>query len=97
MSIVPGVPDTDATHPAWCSRKHKADWPVHERQVGGDLELSSDLAYGVSLQHVEGDASTQVLFMAHTPEETALTRLSIVEAGILRDLLSEALELVGRR
>lgn len=94
MSIVPGV---GTVHPAWCDKRH-GDRPIHERKVGVDLEVRlAGVAFGVALQHVEGGESTQVLFMTHTPEETALTKLSIVEAAMLRDLLSEALGLVGQR
>lgn len=94
MSIVPGV---GTAHPAWCEKRH-GERPIHERKVGVDLEVRpAGVAFGLALQQVEGAESTQVLFMTHTPEETALTKLSIVETGILRDLLSEALGLVGQR
>jgi hypothetical protein len=96
MSMVSGTPDSGPPHPVWCARKHKADYPVHERKVGVDLELTG-VAFGVVLQHVDyGDSPTQVLLMQATELETTSTRFTLLEAAILRDLLSEALGLVGR-
>lgn len=96
MSIVPGVREAGDIHPAWCVRRH-GDRKVHERKVGVDLELSGGLQFGVGLQYVEGQDSTNVLLMEHTSAETSLTKLSLFEAAVLRDLLSEALGLVGHR
>ncbi|WP_327008535.1 hypothetical protein OHA72_15540 [Dactylosporangium sp. NBC_01737] len=81
-------------HPGWCDRRHAADWPVHGAQIGADLELSHDLAYAVLLQQVDGSPA-EVNLMRHTTDETSLTRFSIVEAAILRDLLGEGLGLLA--
>jgi hypothetical protein len=97
MSIVPGSMDTGTWHPSWCDRKHRRGVWVHERKVGVDLELNAGVAFGVGLQHVDlGESPTEVMFMEAAAKETSLTRLSLVEAAILRDLLSEALALAGR-
>lgn len=81
-------------HPTWCKGTHPDEWPVHEAQIGADLELSHDLAYIVMLQQVHGSPA-EVLLIRHDRETTAVTRLSIVEAGILRDLLGEGLGLLA--
>lgn len=82
------------THPTWCDRRH-GDVPVHGGQVGGDLELTGELSYGVFLDQLDGEPAA-VLLMRHTPDETSFTRLSILEASILRDLFGEGLGLLAR-
>lgn len=85
------------THPDWCPRKHDAAWPVHQLQIGADLQLSADLAYAVYLQQVDG-APAEVNLVRHDRSKTGtttITRLTPLEAGILRDLLAEALDLLG--
>jgi hypothetical protein len=92
------TPDPDAApvvHPTWCAQLHAADWPVHETQIGADLELSDGLAYAVYLQQAE-DKPAEVQLMRHTDEETSLVGFSIVEATILRDLLTEGLTLLAQ-
>jgi hypothetical protein len=91
MSIVPGV---DSFHPPWCARRH-GERPVHERKVGVDLELGAGRQMGVGLQYVEGQDAPHLLLMTHNTRDTSLQKLSILEASILRDLLTEALSLVG--
>lgn len=97
MSIVPTTPEPAATtpeHPGWCERKHAAEWPVHEMQVGVDLELSHDLAYAVRLQQVHG-APAEVLLVQHTRGDTRVTRLTPLETSMFRELFSEALQLLA--
>lgn len=97
MSIVPTQPgpaESGPVHPSWCAQRHP-EWPVHEVHVGVDLELSADLAYRVLVQNVHGDHVTDVLLVRLERGTPAVTRFSIVEASILRDLLSEALALVA--
>lgn len=93
------VHETERWHPVWCDRKHDDASPVHGAAVGVDLELSGGLAYGVALQHVEdpdgGEAPTEVLLLERKPGQASSTRFSLAEAGILRGLLDEALQLVG--
>lgn len=83
-------------HPRWCdvqrctSLHHPGALVVHENQIGVDLELSADLAYAVYLQQVEG-APAEINLMRKDRLATTLTRLTPLEAGILRDALTEAL------
>jgi hypothetical protein len=81
-------------HPEWCDRTH-GDVPVHGGQVGADLELDGGLSFAVYVSRGR-DSYTSVQLLEHTDDETSLVGLSIVEAGILRDLLSEALDLLAR-
>lgn len=81
-------------HPSWCDRQHADDWPAHSAQVGADLELTNGLRYAVLLFR-QGNKPTEVHLIRHTDEETSLTLLSLVEASILRDLLTEGLGLVA--
>lgn len=81
-------------HPGWCAQRHAA-WMVHEAVIGAPLELSASLAMSVRLVQVEGDV-VEVNLIRHEPLQTTVTRLSIVEASIYRDALSEALALVAR-
>lgn len=81
-------------HPTWCTSKHLNGRPVHETQIGADLELSHDLAYAVYLQQVHGDVA-EVNLIRHDRDETILTRLTPLEAGILRDLLGEGLAMLA--
>ena len=83
-------------HPAWCDQLHMPeDADGHGAQIGADLELTSGLSYGVFVfQH--GTEPAEVHLMRHTDEETSFTRLSILEASILRDLLGEGLGLLAR-
>ncbi|WP_433612478.1 hypothetical protein ACQP2P_01450 [Dactylosporangium sp. CA-139114] len=67
---------------------------MHEAQPGPALELSHDLAYTVLVQQV-ADSPTQVILARHEGHRVTVTRLSIVEAAILQNLLSEALQLPG--
>lgn len=83
------------THPAWCDRQHSDEWPAHTAQVGADLELSEDLSYAVLLFQ-QGVEPAQLHLLRHTPDETTVTCLSILEGSILRDLLGEGLGLVAR-
>ncbi len=80
-------------HPTWCDRGH-GEVLLHSAQVGVDLELTEDLAYAVFVQQIPGEPA-EVHLMRHTDEETAFTRFSILEASILRDLLSKGLGLVA--
>jgi hypothetical protein len=82
------------THPGWCPKQHPAG-PAHELQIGADLELTGELAYGVHLYQV-GDDTPVVHLMRRTPDQTALTELSILQTSILRDLLGEGLEALAR-
>lgn len=85
------------THPDWCARKHGPAWPVHQAQIGADLQLSADLAYAVYVQQVDG-APAEVNLVRHDSSRTSsttITRLTPLEAGILRDLLTEGLDLLG--
>lgn len=86
---------TAAVHPAWCDREHADDFPAHGAQVGADLELTDGLSYAVYLFQ-QGDEPAELHLMRHTPDETAVTGLSIVEGAILRDLLGEGLGLIAR-
>ena len=81
-------------HPVWCDREHGAV-SVHSAQVGADLEVTEDLSYAVYVDQQDGEPAT-VSLMRHTPDETALTSFSILEASILRDLLGEALGRIAR-
>src|SRR5258707_632071 len=83
------------SHPAWCDQQHAAEWPVHSVQVGADLDLTGELSYAVLLWQ-QGDTPTEVHLIRHTDDETTLTRLSLLESAILRDLVSEGLALVGQ-
>lgn len=85
---------TNPAHPSWCDQAH-GEIPVHGAQVGADLELSSELTYGVFLSQAEGEP-TEVQLMRHAARETSLAPFSLLEVGILRDLLGEALGLVAR-
>ena len=82
------------THPDWCARRHAATWPVHQAQIGADLQLSADLAYAIYLQQVDGSPA-EVNVVRHDRHDTTITRLTPLEAGILRDLLGEGLDLLG--
>lgn len=85
------------THPDWCARKHDTAWPVHQLQIGADLQLSADLAYAVYVQQVDG-APAEVNLVRHDSSPastTTITRLTPLEAGILRDLLGEGLDLLA--
>lgn len=94
MSIIPTP--APMQHPTWCDRRHPDNWPVHETQIGATLELSHELAYSIRLQRVEADdAVTEVLLVRHGAGGTSVTRLSIVEGGILRDLLIEGLDVLA--
>lgn len=85
-----------APHPGWCDRdRGHGDLPAHIAQVGADLELSDSLAYIVELFQPY-DRPAEVHLTRHTPDETIQTRLSILEAAILRDLLGEGLGLIAR-
>lgn len=94
MNIVPTPATRKPKHPGWCDQKHPDNPLVHEGQVGADLELSHELAYGVRLQQV-ADSPTEVNLLRSTIDSATLTRLTLLEAGILRDLLDEALQLVA--
>lgn len=92
MSIV--TEPTNRPHPAWCDQTH-GDMPVHSGQVGDDIDLTAELAWGVFLFQ-QGDQATEVQLMSHAPDETSFTKFSIVQAAILRDLIGEGLGLVAR-
>lgn len=81
-------------HPTWCDEEH-GETLLHSGQVGGDLELTSDLAYGIYLQQEPGQAA-EVSLMRHTSEETSFTRFSLFEASVLRDLFGEGLGQLAR-
>jgi hypothetical protein len=81
-------------HPSWCDQEH-GDMPLHSGQVGADIDLTEGLAYAVYLQQEPGKPA-EVQLMRHTDEETSFTRLSVLEASILRDLLGEGLGLLAR-
>lgn len=68
--------------------------PVHSGQIGDDLELTSELAIGVFLFR-SGEEPTVVQLMTHTPDETSFTKFSLLQAAILRDLLTEALSVLA--
>ncbi|MER7273855.1 hypothetical protein ABT369_05340 [Dactylosporangium sp. NPDC000244] len=87
---------TAAAHPSWCDGTEPTIPPsAHLGQVGADIELSAEHVMFVDLMQVE-DRPTTIGIGNHTPDETSVTRLSLVQAAILRDLLSEALGLVAR-
>lgn len=81
-------------HPSWCDRQHAQEWTAHTVEVGAPLELARGLTYQVVLFQ-QGDEPTQVHLFRHSDDETALVSLSLLEAGILRDLLAEGLQLVA--
>jgi hypothetical protein len=85
-----------ARHPAWCEGMEPLEGhTAHLAQVGADIELSAEHVMLVDLMQVQGQPTT-VGIGNHTPDETSVTRLSLLQAAILRDLLSEALGLVAR-
>lgn len=83
------------SHPAWCDREHGEMTSLHSGQIGADLELTEGLAYAVYLQQQPGNPA-EVQLLRHTPDETAVTGFSILEASILRDLLGEGLGQLAR-
>lgn len=80
---------TASVCPSWCRQGHDG-WDVHDVQVGADLELAQDSSFSVSLLQA-GDAPAQVVLYRHTEDVTIATSLSVLEAAVLRDLLSEGL------
>jgi hypothetical protein len=92
MSTVP-IPAPD--HPAWCDRQHPDTFVVHSREIG-ELSLTDTLDIELQLVQV-ADAAAEVQIFTHRPDETAVTGLTLDQAGILRDLLTDALALAGAR
>ncbi|MET7399153.1 hypothetical protein ABZS66_37295 [Dactylosporangium sp. NPDC005572] len=84
-----------AKHPGWCALQHGDDIPVHDAQVGATIDLTSSLSLGVFVHQVYEQPPTLLLFRRSGVEST-LTGLSLLEAAILRDLISEGLGLIAR-
>lgn len=83
-----------AEHPPWCDQAH-GYVPAHSGQIGDDIELTSELAFAVYVARAAGRPA-EVQLLRHAPDETSLTSFTPLQAGILRDLLAEALGVLAR-
>lgn len=86
-------PTVAVEHPDWCDRTH-VDSSAHSGQIGADLEITGGLSYAVYVARNGGEPA-EVQLLEHTTKNTTLTGFSIVQASILRDLLTEALSVLA--
>lgn len=84
---------TTQAHPSWCEQTHP-NTPQHAGQIGDDVEITSAVSFAVYVAR-GGDKPAEVQLLEHTAELTTVTGMSILQASILRDLLTEALTVLA--